>query len=147
MNGAKTLKDLYEKNNYFHSVMLEWFSLQLPVISEIFKLSLNLSFTHLRAQTACYELKGDLIPVINNNNNNNNETKTTRSCQRYIQSTYLYTNGYLYSAYLLTWQASMLICTNKRKFLHKKRVHFPQGCQGTPIWPLFYRFGTPIWPP
>ena len=50
------------------------------VNSEIFKLSLNLSFTHLRAQTACYELKGDLSPVINSNNNNNNETKTTRSC-------------------------------------------------------------------
>ena len=48
------------------------------VNSEIFKLSLNLSFTHLRAQTACYEVKGDLSPVINNNNNN--ETKTTTSC-------------------------------------------------------------------
>ena len=47
------------------------------VNSEIFKLSLNLSFTHLRAQIACYELKGDLSPVINNNNN---ETKTIRSC-------------------------------------------------------------------
>ena len=32
--------------------------------SEIFKLSLNLSFTHLRAQIACYELKGDLSPVM-----------------------------------------------------------------------------------
>ena len=28
------------------------------------KLSLNLSLTHLRAQIACYELKGDLSPVI-----------------------------------------------------------------------------------
>ena len=32
--------------------------------SEIFKLSLNLSLTHLRAQSACYELKGDLSPVM-----------------------------------------------------------------------------------
>ena len=31
---------------------------------EIFKLSLNLSLTHLRAQSACYELKGDLSPVM-----------------------------------------------------------------------------------
>ena len=34
------------------------------VNSEIFKLSLNLSLTHLRAQSTCYELKGDLSPVI-----------------------------------------------------------------------------------
>ena len=33
---------------------------QLLVNSEVFKLSLNLSLTHLRAQSACYELKGDL---------------------------------------------------------------------------------------
>ena len=32
--------------------------------SAIFKLSLSLSLTHLRAQSACYELKGDLSPVI-----------------------------------------------------------------------------------
>ena len=32
--------------------------------SEIFKLSLNLSLTHLRAQSTCYELKGDLSPVM-----------------------------------------------------------------------------------
>ena len=30
------------------------------VNSEIFKLSLNLSFAHLRAQIACYEFQGDL---------------------------------------------------------------------------------------
>ena len=29
-----------------------------------FKLLLNLSLTHLRAQIACYELKGDLSPVM-----------------------------------------------------------------------------------
>ena len=61
------------------TLTLEWFSIQVLVNSEIFKLSLNLSFTHLRAQTACYELKGDLSPVINSKNKNN-ETKTTRSC-------------------------------------------------------------------
>ena len=44
--------------------MLEWFSIQLLVNSEIFKLSLNLSFMHLRAKSACYELKGDLSHVI-----------------------------------------------------------------------------------
>ena len=60
--AAKNLKDLYEKNNYCHSVMLEWLSIQLPVISEIFKLSLNLSLTQLRAQSAWYELKGDFVP-------------------------------------------------------------------------------------
>ena len=32
--------------------------------SENFKLSLNLSLTHLRAQRAFYELKGDLSPVM-----------------------------------------------------------------------------------
>ena len=30
----------------------------------IFKLSLNLSLTHLRAQIACYKLKGDLGSVM-----------------------------------------------------------------------------------
>ena len=44
--------------------MLEWFSVQLLVNSEIFKLSLNLSLMHLRAKSACYELKGDLSHVI-----------------------------------------------------------------------------------
>ena len=39
-------------------------SIQLIVNSEIFKLSLNLSLTHLRAQSTCCELKGDLSPVI-----------------------------------------------------------------------------------
>ena len=44
--------------------MLEWFSIQLLVDSEIFKLSLNLSIMHLMAQSACYELKEDLSPVM-----------------------------------------------------------------------------------
>ena len=44
--------------------MLAWFSIQILVNSKIFKLSLNLSLTHLRAQIACYELKGDLSPVM-----------------------------------------------------------------------------------
>ena len=30
----------------------------------MFKLSLNLSLTHLRAQIACFELKGDFGPVM-----------------------------------------------------------------------------------
>ena len=41
----------------------------------------------------------------------------------------------------------MLIYTNKRRVLHKKRVEFKRGCLGTPTWPLFHCFGTPIWPP
>ena len=32
--------------------------------SKILKLSLNLSLLHLRAQISCYELKGDLSPVM-----------------------------------------------------------------------------------
>ena len=32
--------------------------------SKIFKLSLNLSLPHLRAQISCYKLKGDLSPVM-----------------------------------------------------------------------------------
>ena len=38
-----------------------------------------------------------------------------------------------YRAFSLTWPASMLIYCNK--FIHKKRVQFPQGCLGTPTWP------------
>ena len=34
-----------------------------PLNSEMFKLSLNLSLMLLRAQSACYELRGDLSPV------------------------------------------------------------------------------------
>ena len=37
---------------------------KLLVNSKIFKLSLYLSLTHLRAQIACYELKGELSPVM-----------------------------------------------------------------------------------
>ena len=48
--------DLYENNNSCHLVMLEWFSIQILVSFEIFKLSSNLSLMHLRAQSACYEL-------------------------------------------------------------------------------------------
>ena len=33
-----------------------------PLNCIIFKLSLNLSLTHLRAQIACHELRGDLSP-------------------------------------------------------------------------------------
>ena len=62
--AAENYKDLNEKNNSCHQVTLEWFSIQLLVNSEILKLSLNLSLTRLRAQIACYELKGDLSPVM-----------------------------------------------------------------------------------
>ena len=55
---------MYAKNNFCHPVTLAWFSIQILVNSKIFKLSLNLSLTHLRAQIACYELKGDLSPVM-----------------------------------------------------------------------------------
>ena len=41
----------------------------------------------------------------------------------------------------------MLIYTNKRTFLHKKRVQFKRGCLGIPTWPPFHCFGTSIWPP
>ena len=44
--------------------MLAWFSIQILVNSKILKLSLSLSFMHLRAQIACYQLKGDLSPVM-----------------------------------------------------------------------------------
>ena len=44
--------------------MLAWFSIQILVNSKIFKLLLNLSLEHLRAQIACYKLKGDLSPVL-----------------------------------------------------------------------------------
>ena len=44
--------------------MLAWFYIQILVNSKLFKLSLNLSLMHLRAQIACYELKGDLSPVM-----------------------------------------------------------------------------------
>ena len=44
--------------------MLAWFSIQILVNSKIFKLLLYLSLTHLRAQITCYELKGDLSPVM-----------------------------------------------------------------------------------
>ena len=62
--AAESWKHLYEKNNFCHPVTLAWFSIQILVNSKIFKLSLNLSLTHLRAQIACYELKGDLSPVM-----------------------------------------------------------------------------------
>ena len=44
--------------------MLEWFSIQILVNSEIFKLLLNLFLTHVMAKIACYELKEDLSPVM-----------------------------------------------------------------------------------
>ena len=40
-----------KKNNSCHPVTLEWFSIHIRVIFEIFKPSL----THVRAQIACHE--------------------------------------------------------------------------------------------
>ena len=44
--------------------MLSWFSIQILVNSKSFKLLCNLFLTQLRAQIVCYELKGDLDPVM-----------------------------------------------------------------------------------
>ena len=49
--------------------------------------------------------------------------------------------------FLLTWPASMQIDWNKRMCLHKKRVQLPKDWFGTPTWPPFHCFGTPICPP
>ena len=40
------------------------FSIQILVNPKICKQSLNLFLTHLTAQISCYELKGDLSPVM-----------------------------------------------------------------------------------
>ena len=53
-----------ERAKFCHPVTLAWISIQILVNSKIFKLSLNLSLTGLRAQIACYELKGDLSPEV-----------------------------------------------------------------------------------
>ena len=51
-----------------------------------------------------------------------------------------------YRAYSLTWHSSMLIYMNKRKFLHKRRVQFPQSCLWTTTWLPFHCFETPTPP-
>ena len=72
---------MYEKNNSCHPVTLEWFSIQLLVNSEIFKLLLNLSLTHLRAQSAYYELKGDLGVILDPHlTYDHHISKTVSSC-------------------------------------------------------------------
>ena len=52
-----------------------------------------------------------------------------------------------YRVFSLTWPASMQIYWNKRERLHKKRVQLPEDWFGTPTWPPFHCFGTPIWLP
>ena len=47
----------------------------------------------------------------------------------------------------LTWPAHMQIYWNKTKCLHKKRVQIPDDWFGTPTWPPFHCFRTPIWLP
>ena len=49
-----------------------------------------------------------------------------------------------YRAFSLTWPARMQIYRNKKKCLHEKRVQLPEDWSGTPTWPLFHCFGTPI---
>ena len=44
--------------------MFSWFSIQILVNSKSFKLLCNLFLTQLSAQIVCYELKGDLRPVM-----------------------------------------------------------------------------------
>ena len=55
---------MYEKNNFCHPVTLASFSIEILVNSKTFNFSLDLPLTHLKAQIACYELKGDLISVM-----------------------------------------------------------------------------------
>ena len=50
------------QNSNFFELILD--SQYFPTLA--LKLSLNLSATHLRAKIACYELKGDLSPVMLN---------------------------------------------------------------------------------
>ena len=57
------------------------------------------------------------------------QRRFTRQCYRLRQKAN--------RAFSLTWPASLLIHWNRRKFLHKKRVQFTQGCLGTPTWPPF----------
>ena len=52
------------RENSCHPATLEWYFMQILVNLEIFKLSLNLCLTHLRAHIACHEKKGDLSQVI-----------------------------------------------------------------------------------
>ena len=55
--------------------------------AEIFKLSKNLSLTHLRAQSPCYELKGDLSPVMLREifHDSLKISKLTRICRVFLQ--------------------------------------------------------------
>ena len=56
VTATENQMDLYENNNSCHPVMLEWFSMEILVNFESFKLSSNLSLMPLRVQSACYEL-------------------------------------------------------------------------------------------
>ena len=59
--AAESWKHVFEINNFCRPVTLAWFSIQILLNSKIFKLSLNISFTHLRAQIA---FKGDLSSIM-----------------------------------------------------------------------------------
>ena len=56
-------------------------------------------------------------------------------------------SSFLCAKSILTWPVSMQIYWDKRKNLHKKRFRLPQDFPGTPSWPPFHCFGTPIWQP
>ena len=51
------------------------------------------------------------------------------------------------SVFSATWPASMQICWNKRKCLHKKRVQLKQDWFGTQTGPPLHCFGKQVWPP
>ena len=64
-NGRRKLEAFVsEKQLLPSSYACTVFHIQILVNSKIFNLSLNIFLTHLRAQIACYELKGDLSPVM-----------------------------------------------------------------------------------
>ena len=73
--------------------------------------------------------------------------KVNQKCQKCPHSRGKNLNKQYYRAFSLTRPASMLIYWNKRKHLHEKRIQLPEDFLGTPTWPLFLCFETPIWPP
>ena len=51
----RRIRRMYGKNNSCHPVTVEWFSKQILVNFEIFKLSIHPSLTHYGAQIYCFE--------------------------------------------------------------------------------------------
>ena len=73
---------MFEINNFRRPVTLAWFSIQIRVNSKIFKLSLNLSFTHLRAQIA---FKGDLSSIMLKERFNNSLKASNLETQKHTK--------------------------------------------------------------